>query len=220
MLRKLFGYFIEKDANNITDSNELRYLESEQQGFEEDIVLVLDVSGSMDTADYPPNRLEAAKIASFEFVKEKIAKNPLVRIGVVSFSDIGKVASNIVSARDYINPLYSSIRKLRIGGGTDISIGLEYAYNLLQRDSNFNAIRRIILLTDGHGGNPIRLSKDIKSKGIIIQIIGIGGSPNSVNEKLLKKVASIVQGEIQYRFIGDKRALVEHFKNLASNITK
>ena len=58
-----------------------------------------------------------------------------------------------------------------------------------------DVVRGIILLTDGHGGHPLRTADDLKSRGVVIDVIGIGPSPSAVDEKLLKKVASVIEGE-------------------------
>lgn len=45
------------------------------------------------------------------------------------------------------------------------------------------------------------------------------GDDADVGEKLLKRVASTIQGELHYRFIKDHRTLVSHFTSLASKTT-
>ncbi len=47
-----------------------------------DIVLVLDISGSMQAMDFEPNRLEAAKQVAREFIDQRVSD----RIGLVVFS--------------------------------------------------------------------------------------------------------------------------------------
>ncbi len=224
MLKKILGMLFEsanKDISKSSNPEEISHASDiREPKYEENIVLVLDVSGSMETADYPPNRLRAAKIASSEFIKEKIKINHSAKVGIVAFSDFGRVVNDIVFAKDNLILLQNSLDRLKIKGGTDIAIGLKYAFDLLLKNAMPGALNRIILLTDGHGGHPIRVSEVIKSMGIVIQIIGIGGCPNDVNERLLKKIASFAGGKIQYRFIGDKDSLVEHFRSLATNITK
>ena len=53
----------------------------------------------------------------------------------------------------------------------------------------------------------------------MIEIVGIGGSPREVNEGLLKQCASIENGRLLYRFIGDQEGgadeLVKHFTEIA-----
>ena len=55
-----------------------------------------------------------------------------------------------------------------------------------------------------------------KAKGVIIDVLGIADSTDNVNTKLIKKVAPVVDGELQYRFIKDQQALVAHYTQLAN----
>lgn len=82
--------------------------------------------------------------------------------------------------------------------------------------------RRIIMLTDGeHNGlsNPEKVADRLKNAGVIIDCIGIGGTPKDVDEKLLKKIASRDRnGSIRYCFIGNKQSLLRKYETLAHHI--
>lgn len=90
------------------------------------------------------------------------------------------------------------------------------------RGSRNGAVKRIIMLTDGEhnqGGSPITVASRLKNAGVIIDCIGIGGSPKDVDEKLLKKIASHnLDGSIRYCFIGDQQQLLRKYENLAHHI--
>ncbi len=101
-----------------------------------------------------------------------------------------------------------------VSGGTDITAGLEVARDNFEWQRG-GVVRRIILLTDGQGGNPLWTADDLKSHGVIIDVIGVGKNPSVVNEKLLRKVASVIQGESRYRFIKNAKGLVEHYTTLS-----
>ena len=101
------------------------------------------------------------------------------------------------------------------GGGTDINEGLKTARDSFDWNRN-NVVRRIILLTDGHGGQPLKTSEELKSRGVIIDVIGIGSTPEGVDEKLLRKVASVIEGEVRYRFIADSLTLTRTYTQLAN----
>jgi len=75
---------------------------------------------------------------------------------------------------------------------------------------------RIVLLTDGHSteGDPLTTAAKIKTDGIQLDIIGIGGSPSEVDEKSLRQMASVVDGEIRYWFIRSVGDLVRRFEFL------
>jgi len=91
----------------------------------------------------------------------------------------------------------------------------------LDRNSN-RTLKRIILLTDGEhntGPCPLKVASRLKSAGVVIDCIGIGGSPHDVEEKLLKSIASRnPNGSIRYCFIGDKHLLLKKYESLARHI--
>ena len=82
--------------------------------------------------------------------------------------------------------------------------------------------KRIIMLTDGEynqGGSPIPVASRLKKAGVIIDCIGIGGSPGDVDEELLKEIASCnPDGSIRYCFIGDQQELLRKYETLAHHI--
>jgi hypothetical protein len=90
------------------------------------------------------------------------------------------------------------------------------------RNENDNSIKRIILLTDGEhlgGISPIDIANKLKSIGVTIDCIGIGGSPMEVDERLLKQIASRnPDGSIRYCFIGDQQKLLKKYRSLAHHI--
>jgi len=82
--------------------------------------------------------------------------------------------------------------------------------------------KRIILLTDGEhntGGCPLEVADRLKNAGVIIDCIGIGGTPADVDEILLKKIASRnPDGTIRYCFIGNRQSLLRKYETLAHHI--
>ena len=83
-------------------------------------------------------------------------------------------------------------------------------------------LKRIIMLTDGEhntGSCPLKVASRLKNAGVLIDCIGIGGSPRNVDEKLLKKIASRnSDGSIRYCFIGDKQQLLKKYESLSRHI--
>lgn len=77
----------------------------------------------------------------------------------------------------------------------------------------------VVLLTDGdHNcpGFPRDWANRLKGSGVIIDCIGIGGSPSDVNERLLRDIASIDEsGQPRYRFIADRDSLLLKFREMA-----
>ncbi len=85
-----------------------------------------------------------------------------------------------------------------------------------------NITRRIIMLTDGEhngGGDPVKVAGRLKHAGVIIECIGIAGSPGLVDEKMLKRIASRDEnGQPRYCFIGDTTQLIRKYESMANQI--
>jgi len=59
-------------------------------------------------------------------------------------------------------------------------------------------------------------AEDLKARGVVIDVIGIGDQPDNVDEKLLRKVASVIDGETRYQFIKDQQTLVSQMTALGN----
>lgn len=176
----------------------------------EHTVCVMDVSGSMaGRYDAQYDKLTAAKRSFSSMLAQKASIDPDDEVGIVQFSDDARAMSPILPLRTCKQALLRTLQSLTIDGGTDINEGLKGARDLFDWRYT-DVVRRIVLLTDGHGGNPIHTAEELKSNGVIIDVIGVGEDPGEVDEKLLKKVASVIQGETRYRFIKDGQTLVSH----------
>lgn len=85
-----------------------------------------------------------------------------------------------------------------------------------------HTLKRIILLTDGEhntGPCPLKVASRLKSAGVVIDCVGIGGGPHDVDEKLLKRIASRnPNGSIRYCFIGDKQMLLKKYESMARHV--
>ena len=131
------------------------------------IVLVIDKSGSMGQKDIKPNRISVAKASAGKFVDMSREKD---RIGVVVFFDRITVLQGLTTEKQKLTKVIDNIGH---GGGTDIGGGIEAAKNLLKNVGGGT----IILLTDGchtSGRDPISAAKEAASYGIRINTIGIG----------------------------------------------
>jgi Ca-activated chloride channel homolog len=137
-----------------------------------DIVLCMDVSGSMTAQDFQPNRLEAAKKVAQEFVQRRTND----RIGVVIFA--GESFTQCPITTDY-NVLAGAIENIHNGlleDGTAIGSGLGTSVDRLRTSKAKSKI--IILLTDGvnNGGliDPATAKEIAKTFGIKVYTIGVG----------------------------------------------
>lgn len=108
-----------------------------------DIVLAMDVSGSMLAEDFKPNRLEAAKKVAADFIEGR--RND--RIGLVVFS--GEAFTQVPLTIDHpvlLKQLFA-LKSGMIKDGTALGDGLATAINRI-KDSEAKS-KVIILLTDG-----------------------------------------------------------------------
>ena len=129
-----------------------------------DIVLAMDVSGSMLAEDFKPNRLEAAKKVAEDFIKGRNSD----RIGLVEFA--GEAFTQTPLTIDH-NVLLSQLSKVKSGvieDGTALGDGLATAINRV-KDSKAQS-KVIILLTDGVNNQG---SVDPKSAAEIAALYGI-----------------------------------------------
>jgi len=180
-------------------------------------VLVIDHSGSMSCADYPPTRLDGAKRAGCRFLERRAATDTRAYVGIVTFSRFSTLVAHAMPVKANLMKLKEALGSISISGATNISAGLERAYQETKRFEK-SRDRRIVLLTDGHttnGFDPVEAACEIKSAGVQLDIIGIGGSPAEVNESALREMASIVNGERRYWFIKSVGELVQRFETLA-----
>ena len=181
----------------------------------EHTVFVDDISGSMDwDYDGQLRKLDAAIRANVTMVLHKEQIDPYDEVGVVVFSDSAEVMLHLSPIHSHKRQIIQTIQSLQIRGGTDINEGLKAAGNVFDWNRT-DVVRRIVLLTDGKGGHPLGTADDLKSRGVVIDVVGVGKDPSGVDEKLLRKVASVIEGETRYRFIKDGYTLNIYFTHLA-----
>ena len=145
----------------------------EQSGRGIDIVLAIDVSGSMEIQDLRPNRLEAAKRIAADFLKTRAGD----RLALIAFA--GDAYSLAPLTTDYAL-LGESLASLRLGmiklDGTAIGTALGVATNRL-RESTARS-RVCILLSDGESNagslDPMLAAQLAHAFGIRIYTIGLG----------------------------------------------
>jgi hypothetical protein len=183
-----------------------------------DSALVIDASHSMGDPDWPPTRLEAAKEGAAAYCIRLAHEKPDERVAIIGYGDKGRVFADLTPARD-IAALHDAIAQIDYLGGTNILEGLEKASQVLR---NSQGASNVVLLSDGHntGKCPLPVSRELKSKAVI-SCVGIGGSPEAVDEELMREIASeYPDGSKRYRWIGDKERLVRHFQELAGRISR
>ncbi|MED4955399.1 S-layer homology domain-containing protein [Paenibacillus macerans] len=113
-----------------------------------DIVLVIDMSGSMDQRSgwFTPSKMDNAKDAAKKFVDNLLLPNSSTQIAVVSFNKSSTLVSGFKGAGNK-NALKNAIEGIEPTGGTNIQAGLKKASDLLANSIAQNKI--IVLLSDG-----------------------------------------------------------------------
>lgn len=177
-----------------------------------DIVIALDISGSMLAEDFRPNRLEASKDVAMEFISER----PYDRIGLVIYAGESFTQCPLTTDHDVLLNLFGDVQNGVIEDGTAIGMGLATAVNRL-KDSK--AISKVaILLTDGSNNSgsipPVTAAEIAREFGIRVYTVGVGSNgtapmpfkdqfgrvhrqnvPVRIDEKTLKEIASITDGK-------------------------
>ncbi len=138
-----------------------------------DIVMAIDVSGSMLAKDLKPNRMEALKKVASNFVEGR----PNDRIGIVLYAAEAYTKTPVTSDKAIVEDAIRNIEYSQVlQDGTGIGMGLTTAINRL-KDSKAKS-KVIILMTDGVNNSgfiePETASKIAKDFGIKVYTIGIG----------------------------------------------
>ncbi|MDR1882299.1 MAG: VWA domain-containing protein [Prevotella sp.] len=147
-----------------------------------DIVMALDISGTMMAQDFSPTRLEAAKKVAAEFINDR----PNDRIGLVIFGGESFTQCPLTTDHRILLNLLSEVKFGMIEDGTAIGLGLANSVNRL-KDSKSKS-RVIILLTDGSNNAgqiaPLTAAELAKSYNIRVYTIGVG-SRGTANARIM-----------------------------------
>ncbi len=196
-----------------------------------DIVIALDMSGSMEERDLQPNRLEAAKAVIQDFVRRRKSD----RIGVVIFGREAYTYTPLTLDHGTLLRMLADLRSGIVDGrGTAIGNGLGVALARLRKSDAKSKV--IILLTDGdnNAGNisPTQAATFAQKMGVKIYTIlagardsaaedddsGGGRSRYPVNPKLLEEIAAMTGGSPY--LATDTGALVRRFQAILEDLEK
>lgn len=137
-----------------------------------DIVMTMDISGSMLAEDLKPNRLEASKEVAMEFISNR----PNDRIGLVTFSGESFTQAPLTTDHAVLKNLFKDVKNGMVEDGTAIGMGLATAVNRL-RESDAKS-RVVILLTDGFNTKgsipPLTAAEIAREFGVRVYTIGLG----------------------------------------------
>lgn len=182
---------------------------SETQGI--DIMLALDISGSMLAQDLQPNRLEAVKKVAAEFITDRKNDN----IGLVIFAGETFTQCPMTTDHKVLLNLLNEVDFGMIEDGTAIGLGLANSVNRLKDSESKSKI--VILLTDGSNNRgqiaPMTAADLAKSYGIRVYTIGAGtkgtaptpvqtpfgirmqNMPVDIDEDILADIANLTGGK-------------------------
>lgn len=137
-----------------------------------DIVMALDISGSMMAEDFKPNRLVVAKEVAINFIKER----PNDRIGLVVYEGQAFTQCPLTTDHNVLIRLFNDVEPGMIQDGTAIGMGLATAVNRLKESDGKSKV--VILLTDGvnNQGNidPLTAAEIAREFGVRVYTIGVG----------------------------------------------
>jgi Ca-activated chloride channel family protein len=175
-------------------------------------MIASDISGSMLSEDFKPNRLEAGKSIAVNFIKNR----PADLIGLVVFSGESFTQCPLTIDHSVLINLFREIKNGMIEDGTAIGMGLATAVNRLKGSEAKSKV--IILLTDGVNNMgsvpPITAAEIAKQFGVRVYTVGLGTNgkapypfkdqlgrthyamiPVDIDEGTLGKIASITGGK-------------------------
>jgi Ca-activated chloride channel homolog len=209
--------------------------ETETQGI--DIILTLDVSGSMKIGDLAPSRLEAAKAVISDFIQRR--KND--RIGAVIFAENAYTLCPLTL--DY-SILANMIREIKLGviSGNATAIGDAISRSINRLRKSDAKSKTIILLTDGtsNAGNisPEQAALFAQTLGIKIYTVLMGKQDSGtvstgmdffgqailgqqsgpINRELLVKMSENTGGA--FFEAGDRKGLESSFHSILDALEK
>jgi Ca-activated chloride channel family protein len=143
-----------------------------------DIMMALDISGTMLGEDLSPNRLEAAKAVATEFVLSR----PNDQIGLVVFAGESFTQCPLTTDHAVLVNLFQSVKFGMIEDGTAIGLGLANAVNRMKDSQTKSKV--VILLTDGSNNrgdiDPQTAAEIAKTFNIRVYAIGVGSYSDQV----------------------------------------
>jgi Ca-activated chloride channel homolog len=174
------------------------------------VMLVIDVSGSMQATDVLPTRLEAARSAGTKLLQQLPAN---AQVGLVSFNSAASLVTPLTGNRDTVS---AALGSLRPNGGTAIGEGISAALEELAKANaatpgTSKPPAMIVLLTDGSsnaGIDPQVAAARAKAAAVPVVTVGIGSRDqptfvrgqrvDAVDEAALQSIATTTGGKYYY----------------------
>ncbi|MCB1063326.1 MAG: VWA domain-containing protein [Verrucomicrobiae bacterium] len=177
-----------------------------------DILLAIDVSGSMEALDFElngerANRLEVVK----QVVKQFVDERPNDRIGIVAFAGRPYLVSPLTLDHEWLVKRLEEVRIGQVEDGTAIGSAIVSASNHLKDQDSKSRI--VVLLTDGMNNagaaNPTTAAEAAKAIGIKIYTVGAGNrgqAPMPVKDQFGRRRLQMVEVDIDEKTLKEVAA--------------
>jgi Ca-activated chloride channel family protein len=220
--------------------------QQETQAF--DLLLVLDVSGSMQAIDWPeklaipevfpseglpPERLQTAKRS----IVQLLENNPTQRVGLLAFAKQSFLICPLMRGSELLKARLESLQSDDFSDGTALATAIQHGLRALPASKN-TARRIMILFSDGadHGEiSPLSAAEEAAAQGVVIFTVGIGGSRayhavntesgrrweavgEQLDEETLRGIAQ--SSGAAYYHAADTEQLLEAIQRLTKDIAK
>lgn len=183
------------------------------------IVFLLDVSGSMDDG----NKLPLLK-ESFKLLIEELGEDDV--ISIVTYAGSDKVVADSVRGNEH-RKLARLMDSLSAGGSTAGAAGLKTAYQLADKNYIEGGNNRIILATDGDFNVGQQTTADLKDmietereRGVFISVLGFG--MGNLKDNMMETIADCGNGNYAYidTLSEAKKVLVDEFDSTMFVVAK
>lgn len=152
-----------------------------------DIVLVIDVSGSMEG-----EKLSGVKGALFSFVDQ--IEGDRDRVAMIIFSDSATLVQQLAPLDD--DAMTNTIRDLQAGGGTQLYNAIEFALEHLEQQGEGDRAQVVVAMTDGQSEGEITVVErklDSMESDAIIYTVGYG---EDADMTVLQRIAQLGEGQV------------------------
>ncbi|MBI1969140.1 VWA domain-containing protein [Candidatus Woesearchaeota archaeon] len=155
------------------------------------IVVVIDISGSTGgqfAQGSGPTKVDVEKALAISILDSIKAED---KVGVVAFNEFAFVLSPLQPVGEVKEELKDTIARLQFGGGTDITVGIRRAEELLLRGKGS---MNIILISDGITFDPLAALKEAQrahASGMDVYTVGVGFDTFEI---LMKEIANVGHG--------------------------
>lgn len=183
------------------------------------IVFLLDVSGSMDEENKLPLLKESFKLLINELGEDDV-------ISIVTYAGSDKVVADSVRGDEH-SKLSRLMDRLSAGGSTAGAAGLKTAYQLAEKNFIEGGNNRIILATDGDFNVGQQTTADLedmieteRERGVFISVLGFG--MGNLKDNMMETIADCGNGNYAYidTLSEAKKVLVDEFDSTMFVVAK